>query len=281
MRKAEVHSLENRPQQIDIAQVIQQKTGKKLPSLVGKLAARIIHQEDINSFIRRHYELEGIDFAEALLRDLSVEVEWLHKERLPEDGRAIFVSNHPLGGLDGMAIAQGLGRHYGDMRFVVNDMLYYLENLRNIFLPVNTYGSQKASYMEQLREAFESELPIATFPAGYCSRKNSEGELRDRPWRKSFVSWAMSYERDIVPLYFVGENSKRFYRADWISRKLKSRLDLGTLLLPSELFRSRGKRYQIIVGEPIPHKRLQEAGRSPLSWAEEIYQYSYSLPNNP
>ena len=137
--------------------------------------------------------------------------------------------------MDGISLSYMLGKRYGDVRYMVTDFLYYLRPLQSVFLPVNNrQGSQGRESITMLQEAMRSDVPIGTFPAGSCSRI-FDGKLQDRPWHKTFVSQAIANERDIVPLHYVGQNSRHFYWIWHIKEALKMKFDPGQALLPDEL----------------------------------------------
>lgn len=264
------------PIEIDIAQVVEAKSGKKLPRWIARLLQRLIHEREINDILKRHSDKEGVAFFRALLQDLSVQVRWRNPEALPEHGRYLFVCNHPLGAIDGVGLSLLLAERYGDVRYLVNDMLYNLRPLRSIFLPVNTYGAQRRESVAMLQEAMQSDLPIGTFPAGYCSR-HLAGRVQDRDWHKSFIHLATTYQRDIVPLHFVGRNSRHFYLVDRLRRRLGIRFDLSTALLPDEMFRTRGRSFEIIVGSSIPWQEVAQWEGSAHAQAQRIRSLSYAL----
>ncbi len=261
---------------IDIKTIIEQKTKRKLPNWLIRLLERLIHQDEINTFIKDNAHKKSNDFLKTFLDDLNIEVQWKNIEQLPKDGRYLFVSNHPLGGIDGIAIAYMLQKHYGDVRYLVNDMLYHIQPLQEIFLPVNTYGAQNKERIKRLQEAFQSDLPIASFPAGYCSRY-LDGKIQDRAWQKSFIRLAIEHQRDVIPLHFVGQNSKHFYLIDRVRKFLGIKFDISTALLPDEMYRARNKKFSIIVGEAIPWQTLAESKLKANDLAQEIKAKSYAL----
>lgn len=264
-------------QQIDIAQIIAQKTGKKLPNWQAKLLQRLIHEKEINYVLKTYGHLQGVDFLEALVeKHFRINITWKRAEDLPENGRCLFVCNHPLGGVDGICLALMLHRKYGDVRYIVNDLLYNLEPLQSVFLPVNKYGTQSKESIARLQEVLKSDVAVGSFPAGLCSRY-IDGRVQDIAWRKSFVTQAINYERDVIPLQFVGRNSKHFYLLEYWRTKLGIKLNVGTALLPDEMFRSKGKHYEVIVGEPIAWQKLKESGKKPQEWANEIRQMVHFL----
>lgn len=112
--------------------------------------------------------------------------------------------------MDGICLSAVIGNHYqGKIRYLVNDLLLYLRNLQSIFVPINKHGAQGKENARLIEEAYSSDNQIVTFPAGLCSRK-IKGKIVDLDWKKSFVQKAVQYKRDIVPVYFEGQNSARF-----------------------------------------------------------------------
>lgn len=262
--------------EIDIAKVIADKSGRKLPHWAARLVQRLIHEREINSILTRYGHLDGKDFLAALHEEFGIVVRWANPEALPESGRAIFACNHPLGAFDGIGISHLLGLQYGDVRYLVNDMLYNLKPLQSVFLPVNTYGAQCKASVEEIQRIMASDIPVGTFPAGYCSR-HYDGRIQDRQWQRSFVNLAIAHQRDIVPLHFVGRNSQHFYLIDRVRRALGIGFDVCTALLPDEMFRSSGKTFEVIVGEPIRWQTIAESGEKPQVWADRIREASYAL----
>lgn len=261
---------------IDIVQVVEQKSGKRLPSFVAELLRKLIHEREINDFITRHDGKQGKAYLDALHEDFQVQVSWANPEVLPENGRYLFVSNHPLGAFDGVGISRLLCERYGDARYIVNDMLLNLEGLRSIFVPVNTYGKQSRAHLEQLKAILQTDLPVGSFPAGWCSRR-FEGRVQDRAWQKSFIILAIQSQRDVVPLHFAGQNSWHFYAIDSLRRLLGIKFDIATALLPDEMYRSSGKSFEIFVGEPISWQALRDMAGSDYDKAQWVRAQSYAL----
>lgn len=256
--------------EINIAEIIaSMRHGKPLPTFASRLVERLIHQNEINYVLRTYGHLEGGDFLDALMEYFRIDVEWVNKDNLPTDGRKIFACNHPLGGLDGICLSHALYHQYGDVRYIVNDMLYHLEPLRSVFLPVNKYGSQHRESILKMQEVLASDTSLGTFPAGLCSRYIN-GRIQDLDWKKSFVQHAIQYERDIVPLCFDGLNSRHFYMLEYLRKKVGLKFNVGTVLLPDEMFKSKGKRYRVMVGKPISWQSLKESKRKPQELAAEI-----------
>lgn len=214
------------PLVIDLHSILRKRLPKKIsrfiPGFVISGLARLIRQEELNEILRVTYPSRGSEFSRKVLKHLDIKLTVDGLENLPSDIRFMFASNHPLGGLDGIALIAVLGEKYGDenIRFLVNDMLMNVEPLRDVFLPINKFGKQGREASLLISEALNSDKQILQFPAGLCSRLHSNGEISDLEWQKSFVAKAIETKRDIVPLYFEGRNTKKFYRTARLRKRL-------------------------------------------------------------
>ena len=269
--------------QLNIREILNKRIPKKkrrwIPFFLIGGVEKLIRQKELNEILRATLPSEGSEFARRVLDylDISLSVEGL--ENLKEGGRYMFASNHPLGGLDGMALITVLGAKYGDdnIRFLVNDMLMNVDPLRNIFLPVNKFGKQGKAYAKIINEKMESDCQIFQFPAGLCSRLHDNGEISDLEWQKSFISKAIEYKRDIVPVFFEGRNSKKFYKTARWRKKLGIKFNLEQILLPSELCKARGSKYRIVFGKPVSWQSLADSGKTHKQLASDLRALSYSL----
>ncbi len=264
---------------IDLSAVLRAKLGAKraarVPRFLVRMLERMICQDRLNELLAAAWPGEGAEFCEAVLREMDVKVELAGREKLPADGRAIFVCNHPLGGLDGIAIIDALAKVYGPgLHFLVNDILMAVEPLGSVFLPVNKHGAQSRSGAAELEQALAGNEPLAIFPAGLCSRRGSDGRIADLAWRKSFVSMARRSGRPVVPLYFEGRNSNFFYRLANLRKRLGIGLNLEMIRLPRELVRASGARYRLVCGSPLS---ADELGPRDADEALRIRQLVYSL----
>lgn len=263
---------------IDVEKVIKSKTknGKiKVPSCLIRWLKRIIHQDEINYFLLKNKDAKGVDFSDSILRDFCVSYQAHGDEDLDPGKRYIFVSNHPLGGLDGMVLISHIGHKFKDIRFVVNDLLMHLKPLESLFIPINKYGSMKQNYAQKINEAFESDVQILYFPAGLCSRL-IKGKISDLEWKKTFVKKAIEYKRDIVPIYFSGRNSMFFYRLAKVRKMLGIKFNIETLFLPDEMFKQKNAKFDVYFGEVIPHESLSQT-HSIKEWTEIIRNECYKL----
>lgn len=271
------------PLVIDLHKILRKRLPKKISGLVPDFLitalTRLIRQKELNEILRVTYPSRGSEFSRKVLEHLKINVEVVGMENIPEGKRLMFASNHPLGGLDGITLIAILGEKFGDngIRFLVNDMLMNVEPLKEMFLPINKFGKQGREATVAINSAMASGSQIFQFPAGLCSRMNEKGEIKDLEWQKSFVSKAIEFKRDIVPVYFEGKNTQRFYKTARLRKRLGLKFNLEQILLPSEVCKARGNSYKIIFGKPVSWEELKRSGQSPKVLAEGLRRQVYSM----
>lgn len=270
------------PIKLDVGQVLKDKLGarsKYIPRFVVRGMEKIIHQNELNELLANNFPARGASFCEGVLDDLHVQLNIIGRENLPDDSRIILVSNHPLGGLDGVTMIAWLSRHYGrTARFVVNDILMAVEPLKECFLPVNTHGAQNRDSSRRLVEAMESDDPVVIYPAGLVSRLGDDGRVADTPWRKMFVQKAIEFRRTVVPVYFSARNSKLFYRLARFRKRIGLKFNYEMVLLPREIFRARNASFTLTVGKPLSWEELRQMDNHGAA-ASRIQSLVYSLSN--
>lgn len=273
----------DKPLEIDLHAILERRMPARVASIVPGFMItaleKLIRQDELNAMLRAAYPLRGSAFARKILEFLDITVEVKGIENLDSHSRLMFASNHPLGGLDGISLISELGCRYGDgnVRFLVNDMLMNVEPLSDVFLPVNKYGSQGRGAAKAINEAMASGRHILQFPAGLVSRLHPDGVIADLEWQKSFVSKAIEYRRDIVPVKFEGLNTPTFYRVAKWRKKLGLKVNIEQALLPGELCKARGKTFRIIFGKPVGWESLKAREESPRLLAAAIRKMVYSL----
>lgn len=265
---------------IDIESVLQSKAPKhykKIPRFVINYLKRIVHQDDINGIIVRQNEKDGVEFMQALVSEefkLKLNIEG--EENIPAEGKYIFASNHPLGGLDGICLSAYIGGKFDyKIKYLVNDVLLNIKNLESIFVPINKYGSQAKNSAQAINEAYASENQIITFPAGLCSRKIN-GRITDLPWQKSFIMKAVEFERDIVPIHFEARNSNFFYNLSNFRKKIGIKFNFELVYLPDEMYKNSGQSFTIAFGKPISWKTFDKS-KKPAEWAQLVKEQVYTL----
>jgi putative hemolysin len=267
-----------RIREINIRRIFHDKNptlARMLPGFVFRYLERIAHQREINDFLARHGDKMGLAFARAAIEEFNVSVTIRGDENLPRDGRFIFAANHPLGGFDGILLMDVLSRYYSDYKFLSNDLLMNIINLHPIFIPINKHGKQAVEAAARLDEAFRSDTHIVTFPSGFVSRYIG-GQVMDLQWQKNFISKAIQYKRDIIPVHFTGRNSGFFYRLYKIRKLLGIRSNLEMFYLVDETFRHRNDHLTVTFGPPISYVTFDKS-RTPLQWAKWVKEQVYAL----
>lgn len=268
---------------IDLNAILRSKLGAKAKLVPAPLVAwlkRIVHQNEVNKFLWESRHLSGTEWLEECVRYLDMTLETVGVENLPDknDGRLYtFVSNHPLGGEDGVALGAIIGRHYDSrFRYLVNDLLMNLPGLAPLCIPINKTGKQSRQLPVMVEAGFQSDNHMLMFPAGICSRRRSDGEIRDIPWTKTFISKSVQYQRDVVPIHFSGRNSDFFYRlANFSDRHIK-KVNIAMLFLVDEMYKNVHKTFRVAFGKPIPWQTFDKS-RTPAQWAQYVQDRVYEL----
>jgi putative hemolysin len=267
---------------IDIEAILRSKMGGKaflVPRpLVGWLK-RIIHQDEVNGFLWGARDLTGTPWLEAVVKYLDMRLTVEGRENLPakDDGRLYtFVSNHPLGGIDGVALGSIIGRHYDSrFRYLVNDLLMNLPGLAPLCVPINKTGKLGRDFPRLVRATFESQNHVLMFPAGLCSRRQDDGSIRDIPWSKTFISKSVESQRDVVPIHFSGHNSDKFYKLARFSDRYLP-FNLAMIFLVDEMYKNVGKDFRVTIGKPIPWQTFDKS-KTPMEWAQYVQEKVYKL----
>jgi hypothetical protein len=270
---------DNKNFQVDVQEILRTKAPKaykKIPGFALTLLSKIICQDKLNFCLKENAHLTGVDFMENTIRNFNLTLHLKGTENLPDfDTKCIFASNHPLGGLDGICLSAVVGKKYDKhIRYLVNDILYFIEPLQDIFVPINKHGAQAKSAVTALNETFASENQIITFPAGLCSRK-TKGVIKDTEWKKMFITKAVEYQRDVVPVYFEARNSNFFYNVANIRKLFNIKFNIEMLLLPSEMFKAVNSTFTIYFGKPISWQTF-DSSKNPQQWADEIEDIVYN-----
>ncbi|MBQ3623805.1 1-acyl-sn-glycerol-3-phosphate acyltransferase [Prevotella sp. Rep29] len=267
---------------IDIDHILKGKMGSKakfVPKFARNWLKRIIHQDEVNAFLWDSRDKTGVEWLEATLRYLDVTLEIEGKENLPakDDGRLYtFVSNHPLGGADGVALGAIIGKQYdGRFRYLVNDLLMNLPGLAPLCIPINKTGHQSRNFPAMVEAGFKSDHHMLMFPAGLCSRKIN-GEIHDLDWKKTFITKSVETQRDVVPIHFSGENSDRFYRIANICKRLGIKFNIAMLFLVDEMYKNVHKTFRVTIGKPIPWQTFDKS-KSATQWALHVEDIVYQL----
>ncbi len=238
---------------IDLRRLIASKNEKLLrwmPGFVLRYLERVIHQDEINTLLEKAGELKDAEFSDAVMEEFKITISSSGLENIPKTGPLIIVLNHPLGGMDALALISLLKNHRPDLRFIVNDILMNLENLSGLFVGINKHGINKKNVREDIEKAFNSEHAICIFPAGLVSRKIN-GLVQDLDWKRTFVTYARSLDRTVIPIKIDGQLSPFFYRLSRLRRFFRIKANIEMLYLADELFKQRNKTLTFTVGQAI------------------------------
>ena len=265
--------------QVDVKQTIASKNNKLakfLPPFFIRWIEKLIHQDEINQFLLKHENDTAIEFAQNGLKEFAqASITVTNEKMIPKEGRYIVVSNHPLGAIDGLALISLIGKYRDDIKFPVNDLLMAIKPMHGIFIPINKHGKNSIEAAKELHNTFLSDDLILYFPAGICSRK-IKGKIQDLEWKKTIIQKAKEYQRDIIPVFFEGRNSERFYRlANW-RKRLGIKVNLEMILLPDEMVKQKGNRFTVTFGAPISYSTF-DSSKTPKEWAAWLQKQTTEL----
>jgi putative hemolysin len=266
--------------QIDIDKVLQEKNPKLkfwIPKFILTWFKNFIHQDEMNKVLRDGKDLNGVDFAQFVIDEMGAKITYVGLENIPKSGGCIVASNHPLGGLDGMAFMVGVSKVRSDFKFLANDILMNIEPLKDHFIPVNKLSKNSKNHLSLISNEYKSNKAILVFPAGLCSRK-IKGEIMDLPWQKSVISKSIEHQLPIVPTFIEGENSQMFYNVANFRKFLSLKFNIEMLLLPNELYKQKGKAITVYFGKPIDYTKFSK--KRILADSQKLKNFVYKIKNN-
>lgn len=253
------------------------KLARLLPGFIYRYIDRIVHVDECNEIISRYGHLDGIEFVQKTIEYFKVKEEVSGMENIPDQGRYIFVANHPLGGFDSLLFMSNVYKKLGDLRFLVNDLLMQIKPLAPVFVPINKHGGHSRTAAKQIEETYQSDKQILIFPAGLASRKIN-GQVIDTDWKKHFIQKSIEHQRDVIPVHISGQNSKFFYRLSNFRKAIGIKWNIEMFYLADETFKQKGKTFRLTFGEPIPHTTFNNS-KTHKEWADEVRKTLYELPH--
>lgn len=268
----------NEIQTIDVEEVIRIKNPrllKILPGFVLNYIKRILHQEELNIFLQNTKDAYAHDFVSVAMANFQVKVISEGAENIPQKGGCIVVCNHPLGGLDGIAVMNEIGKRRKDIKALVNDILMNLHNLSSLLIPINKHAKNASENLKQIDQAYASDECIIVFPAGLVSRRQ-KGEIKDLEWKKSFISKAVKYKRNIIPIHIEARNSNFFYNLASFRKKIGIKANIEMFYLVDEVYKQKGKSIKFTVGKAIPYTTFTK-DCSDICWAGKVKEHVYGL----
>lgn len=213
---------------------------------------RVIHENDINVFLKQQQYAGPFSFVESVLDYFNFSYKFSSNqiENIPASGRVVIIANHPLGALDALSLIHLVKRVRSDIKVVSNDMLSQIEQLKPILVGVNTFGDNisKAS-VKEIHETLNREEALIIFPSGEVSRVRPNG-VKDTQWQNGFLNFAIKNRTAILPIHIQAKNSTLFYTLSSFNKSLSS------LLLPHEMFKKKNGSLEFRIGEIIPYKNF-------------------------
>ena len=245
----------------------------------GWIILKILKISTINKIYNRNKHLYNLEFLDALLKEFKIRFEIPEEDlkRLPKDGAYITVSNHPLGGVDGILLLKLMIEQRSDFKIIANFLLHKIEPLIPYIMPVNPFENRKdvkssiTGFKNALLHLKEGH-PLGIFPAGEVSTYRDGKLLVDKPWEAAAMKLAKKAKVPIVPIYFHAKNSPLFYRLSKISDTLR------TAKLPSELLTQKNRVIKVRIGRPISVKD-QEQHETLEEFSDFIRKKTYMLSN--
>lgn len=272
--------VEERRKIIDIDEIIKAKNARLyrlLPRFVLNYIKRKVHEDKINECLWLNQDKYGFEFNTACLQYVGASVSWEGMENIPEKGGVIIAANHPLGGLDGMALVHAVSQRRKDCRFIVNDILTNMKNFGDVFIGVNKVSASASDALRAIESLYESEQAVVIFPAGLVSRKQN-GVIKDLEWKKSFITKAIQYNKPVIPTYIGGRNSDFFYNFARWRKRLGIKANIEMFFLADEMIKQKGQHIKIKFGQPILPESLEKPRpRTHLQYAQEIKDIVYKL----
>jgi 1-acyl-sn-glycerol-3-phosphate acyltransferase len=262
---------------IDVSKVLEEKapTLKKwMPGFILSWLKRKLHEDEINLIMSDLKDVYGVEFNNKGLEKLGANIISINSHYIPKTGGIILAANHPLGGLDGMAFVKSIAEVRPDIHFVVNDVLKSLKNYGDVFIGINKIKTTSATSLRTIESVLVTDEAVGFFPAGLVSRKQN-GIIRDLDWKKSFVTQAIDHNRQIVPVFIEGQNSKFFYRFANFRKRIGIKANIEMLFLPDEMFKQRGQTIKVHFSKSFDTAILDKT-KSHKEWADHIKQFIYS-----
>lgn len=266
---------------LDVKRIFSNKNpnlARLIPGFVYSYLRKILHEDQLNNILFESRDKFGVEFVSEVLKKMNADIRVHGSENIPASGRQILISNHPLGGYDGMAIMDMIGKVRKDFYSLSNDILMSLPNLRELFIPVNKHGTNQDN-LSILNKAFEGDNLIMIFPAGLVSRK-IDGKIQDLDWKNTFLSRARRNKRDLIPVFVDGMNSSWFYNLAYWRKKIGIKANLEMFYLVDELYKQIDKSVDIYVSRPVDY-RFFDNSLNTREWIMIIRSFVYQIKDNP
>ncbi|CAM3329411.1 Phospholipid/glycerol acyltransferase domain-containing protein [Flavobacterium longum] len=250
-----------------------------LGTFSGWLLMKVLRISHLNEIYDRNKHLKDLEFLNAILDEFQIKFEIPEEDlkRLPKEGAYITISNHPLGGIDGILLLKLMLEREPNFKIIANFLLHRIEPMKPYIMPVNPFETHKdaKSSTVGLKETFRhlsDGKPLGMFPAGEVSTYKDGKIVVDKDWEEGAIKVIRKAQVPVVPIYFHAKNSRLFYHLSKISDTLR------TAKLPSELFSQKDRVIKVRIGKPISvaeqneHETLEQ-------YSEFLRKKTYMLAN--
>jgi putative hemolysin len=236
----------------EVAKAIKTDKYGFLGTFSGWLLMKVLKITMLNDVYDRNKHLKEVEFLNAILDEFQIKFE-IPKEdfkRLPKDGAYITISNHPLGGIDGILLLKLMLEQEPNFKIIANFLLHRIDPMKPYIMPVNPFETHKdvkssvIGIKETLRHLRDGK-PLGIFPAGEVSSYKDGKLVVDKAWEEGAIKVIRKAQVPVVPIYFHAKNSGLFYFLSKISGTLR------TAKLPSELLSQKNRVIKVRIGKPI------------------------------
>ncbi len=264
----------------EVAKAIKTDKYGLLGTFSGWLLMKVLKISTLNKIYNRNKHLNDLEFLNAILDEFQIKFEIPEEDlkRLPKEGAYITISNHPLGGIDGLLLLKLMLEREPNFKIIANFLLHRIEPIKPYIMPVNPFENQKDAkssvigIKETLRHLSDGK-PLGIFPAGEVSTYKDGKLIVDKPWEEGALKIIKKANVPVVPIYFHAQNSKLFYRLSKLSDTLR------TAKLPSELLTQKNRIIKVRIGKPISINELNEHANIP-EFGEFLRKKTYMLSNS-
>ncbi|WP_445956627.1 GNAT family N-acyltransferase [Yeosuana sp.] len=263
----------------EVAAVINVDKYGFIGTFIGWLLMKLLKISTLNDFYKKNKHLSGVEFLDSILDEFQIKFEIPEEDlkRLPKDGAYITVSNHPLGGIDGILLLKLMVEQRADFKIIANFLLHRIEPMKPYIMPVNPFEDRKD--VKSSVTGFKNALihlkeghPLGIFPAGEVSTYRDGKLVVDKPWEEAAMKLVKRAKVPVIPIYFHAKNSRLFYKLSKISDTFR------TAKLPSELLTQKRRVIKVRIGKPISvadqneHTKLED-------FSEFLRRKTYMLSN--
>ena len=245
----------------------------------GWLLMKVLKISTLNQIYDRNKHLKELPFLNAILDEFQIKFEIPEEDfkRLPKDGAYITISNHPLGGIDGILLLKLMLEREPNFKIIANFLLHRIDPMKPYIMPVNPFENHKdakssvVGIKETLRHLRDGK-PLGMFPAGEVSTYKDGKLVVDKAWEEGAIKVIRKAQVPVVPIYFHAKNSRLFYFLSKINDTLR------TAKLPSELLTQKDRIIKVRVGKPISVAEQNEY-ESIEDYTEFLRKKTYMLAN--